>query len=185
MLHENVRLSCIANEPIYWRFHVCTTHKFHFLLKFTAVRLNWKISSFYSKKAVYDFEITHNTHANHANKYSYESVLELKHVDYTYVDYYYCVKNTSETNANIETLLRHRQATQIYVFVEDRRRPLVPASVPLLEGNQYDEITIPCRPTSKEFEVQLFKEENVVSRIRYFSKLFHQNNLSSISLNLT
>lgn len=122
------------------------------------------------QKAVYDFEIAHNTHANaddnHGNKYTYESVLDLNNVDSTYVDYYYCVKNTSKINANIETLLQHHQAAQIYVFVEDRRHPLVPASVPILEGNQYDEMIIPCKPTSKNFEVQLFKEGNVRREIK-------------------
>lgn len=121
------------------------------------------------QKVVYDFEIAHNTHVNAdyngAKTYTYESVLDLNRVDSTYVDYYYCVKNASKPNANIETLLRHQQAAQIYVFVEDRRRPLVTASVPTLEGNQYDEIIVPCKPTSKSFEVQLFKEGSVVSNL--------------------
>lgn len=99
---------------------------------------------------------------NRANKLAYESVLDLNRVVFTYVDYYYCVKNTSEPNASIEILLKRNQAAQIYVFVEDHRHPLVRASVPILQGNQYDTILVPCKPTSKKFEVQLFKEENEV-----------------------
>lgn len=37
MLNENVRLMCMATEPIYWRFHVCAKHFNFILLKFTAV----------------------------------------------------------------------------------------------------------------------------------------------------
>lgn len=99
-----------------------------------------------------------------ANKYAYESVLDLNQVDFTYVDYYYCVKNSTAPNALFEELLEHNEAAQIYVYVEDRRHPLVRASVPIFEGNQYDEIIIPCKPTSKKFEVQLFKEGNQVSK---------------------
>lgn len=118
------------------------------------------------QKVVYDFEI--RTSYNGASKYMHESVLDLNRVDFTYVDHYYCVKNASEPNANIETLLRRKQAAQIYVFVEDHRHPLVRASVPILEGNQFEELLIPCKPTSKNFEVQLFKEGNVVGKIGRF-----------------
>lgn len=118
------------------------------------------------QKAIYDYDIRMSY--NRANKYAYESVLDLNRVDITYVDYYYCAKNSSEPNANIETLLEQNQAAQIYVFVEDRRHPLVGASVPALQGNQYEEILIPCKPTSKNFEVQLFKEGNVVCEIEIF-----------------
>lgn len=108
----------------------------------------------------------YETHMNYnrANKYAYESILDLNQVDFTYVDYYYCVKNSTEANASFEELLKHNQAARIYVFVEDRRHPLVGASVPSLQGNQYDEILIPCKPTAKTFEVQLFKEGNEVSK---------------------
>lgn len=130
----------------------------------------------FGQKAVYDFDIMHNTHVNpnhnHDNKYTYESILDLNRVDSTYVDYYYCVKNTSEPNASIETLLRQQQAAQIYVFAEDRRHPLVSVSVPDLEGNQFDELIIPCKPSSKNFEVQLFKEGDEVSQIGFCHEFF-------------
>lgn len=109
------------------------------------------------QRAFYGDYETHMSH-NPANKYAYETVLDLNRAAFTYVDYYYCVKNSSESNANIEFLLQNHQAAQIYVFVEDRRHPLVRASVPILQGNQYDTILVPCKPTSKKFEVQLFQE---------------------------
>lgn len=118
------------------------------------------------QKAIYDYDI--HMDYNRANEYAYESVLDLNYVDISYVDYYYCVKNSTDPNENIESLLRHNQAAQIYVFVEDQRHPLVSASVPILQGNQYEEILIPCKPTSKNVDVQLFKEGNAVSKIWIF-----------------
>lgn len=52
------------------------------------------------------------------SKYPYESVLELSQVDYSYVDYYYCVKNSSGFETNVDTLVKNKQASNIYLFVE-------------------------------------------------------------------
>lgn len=127
-------------------------------------RLNGKIYVFYLQKAVYDYDI--HMYQNRAKKYPYESVLDLNRVETTYVDYYYCVKNSSDPNASIESLLERQEASQIYVYVDDRRKPLVSISVSDLEANQFDEILIPCKPSSKNFDVQLFKEGIMVSKIK-------------------
>lgn len=54
------------------------------------------------------------------SQYPYESVLELSQVDYSYVDYYYCVKNVSNFDTKIDTLLENNQASKIYLFVEGK-----------------------------------------------------------------
>lgn len=51
----------------------------------------------------------------------------------------------------------------IWIFeIVDAEHPIVPVSIPLIQGNQFEDITIPCKPTSKQWEVQLFKENDEV-----------------------
>lgn len=47
-------------------------------------------------------------------------------------------------------------------FTVDQEHPLAPVSVPLIQGNQFEEITIPCKPTSQKVDVQLIKEGDEV-----------------------
>lgn len=47
-------------------------------------------------------------------------------------------------------------------FTADSEHPLAPVSVPLIQGNQFEEITIPCKPTSDKSDVQLIKEGDEV-----------------------
>lgn len=42
----------------------------------------------------------------------------------------------------------------------DRKHPLVRVSIPLFQGKQNDEIIVPCKPTSKNFDVRLIQEGN-------------------------
>lgn len=44
----------------------------------------------------------------------------------------------------------------------DRRHPLVRVSIPILEGSLNEDIIVPCKPTSKKFEIQLIKDGNEV-----------------------
>lgn len=124
---------------------------------------------------------------NQNNEYSFVSILELPTVDVTYVGYYYCVKNAT-VEANLDTLVDTGQASNIYLFVEgipkkkhflnaktwpfvksnrlflitDPQNPLVPVANPFLNGAQYQDITIPCKPSSKMWDIQLIKEGDEV-----------------------
>lgn len=127
---------------------------------------------------------------NQNNPYPYESIIELPHVDFTFVGFYHCVKNSSEADGNLDTLVDNSLASSIYLFVEgmftsywksnifqfiqilwiiiwfivvtDPNHPLVPVSLPILNGAQYQDIVIPCKPTSKMWDVQLIKEGDEV-----------------------
>lgn len=50
--------------------------------------------------------------------YPHQSELELIGVNYTYVGYFYCVKNSSEIDAILKTLVQNSQASKIYLFVD-------------------------------------------------------------------
>lgn len=39
---------------------------------------------------------------------------------------------------------------------------LVPSEYPIVEGNLNEEVVIPCKPTSKKWEVELIKENDKV-----------------------
>lgn len=52
----------------------------------------------------------------------YKSVLELNQVDYTYVGYYYCVKNATVIDTGSEALYAKGQAEKIYLFVKGKNR---------------------------------------------------------------
>lgn len=51
----------------------------------------------------------------------YESVIELNQVDYNYLGYYYCIKNSSNIHDGLEVLDENGQAAHIYLFVEGKR----------------------------------------------------------------
>lgn len=55
---------------------------------------------------------------NQNNAYPYEVIIELPHVDYTYVGFYHCVKNSSEVDVSLDALVDNSQASNIYLFVE-------------------------------------------------------------------
>lgn len=134
----------------------------------------------------------------HMNKHIFESTLELPRVDYMYVGFYHCVKNSTKSDANLETLVRNNEASSIYLFIEgnsvsirflsienavvnqsdpkkrsnlksnnrnmisDSDHPLANVNVPIVQGNRYEDVVIPCKPTSKNIEVQLIKDGDEV-----------------------
>lgn len=135
-----------------------------------------------------NFESKYNIHEsyNQNNEYPYESILELPNVDIGYVGYYYCVKNTT-TEVSLETLVDSGQGSRIYLFVEgkkfslftntgtrpiriiiqcfliaDPQHPLVPVANPFVNGAQYQEVDIPCKPSSKKWKIQLIKDGDEV-----------------------
>ncbi|XP_055298878.1 vascular endothelial growth factor receptor 1-like isoform X19 [Sitodiplosis mosellana] len=133
---EKVKFTCQSTEPIHWQFH----EEYH---------LNGN---------------QHNIHEsyNHGSQYPYESTLEIDQVDYTYVGYYHCVKNLTEAEINegLDTLVELGLASRIYLFVEDPQHPLAPVTIPVLQGNQHQDIVIPCKPTARNYDVKLIKESD-------------------------
>lgn len=47
----------------------------------------------------------------------------------------------------------------------DPEHPIAPANIPFIQGNQFEEVTVPCKPTSKKWEVQLIKDEDEVNQL--------------------
>lgn len=76
-------------------------------------------SLYFIQKTFYGDREIHNSF-NENKKYPYESSLELTQVDYSNVDYYYCVKNSSGIDTNFEYLLENKQASRVYLFVEGK-----------------------------------------------------------------
>lgn len=73
-----------------------------------------------------------------------------------------------------------------FIFELDPQHPLAPVSIPILQGNQHQDIVIPCKPTSRKYDVKLIKEGDEVNLtslrfeiqiIRKFS-FFSSKNLS-------
>lgn len=142
------------------------------------IRFSFKQEGFESK---YDIHESYNPN----NENPYQSILELPNVDYLYVGYYYCVKNAT-VDEHLDTLVDTGQASNIYLFVEgkisifkeakqinkflinflmystDPQHPIVKVDNPFLNGAQYQDIIIPCKPTSKMWEIQLIKEGDEV-----------------------
>lgn len=52
---------------------------------------------------------------------------------------------------------------------------------PLLDGSQYQEILIPCKPTSKMWEVQLIKEGDEVTQMLLLLNAFKKNRVFLMS----
>lgn len=48
-------------------------------------------------------------------------------------------------------------------FISDPQHPLAPVTYPVLQGNQHQDIVIPCKPTARKYEVQLIKEGDEVN----------------------
>lgn len=50
-------------------------------------------------------------------------------------------------------------------LVADPQNPLVPVPNPFLNGAQYQDIVIPCKPSSKMWDIQLIKEGDEVKTL--------------------
>lgn len=128
-------------------------------------------------------------HGSHTfnSELPYEQVLEIRSVDYTYVGYFHCVKNETDENEEHNGLAEpddESKASKIYLFVEgnsmeilknmqfftvqtfylDPQHPLVEDVIPIIEGHQHQRVLIPCKPTSKRWEIKLIKEGDEVNR---------------------
>ncbi|XP_058451061.1 vascular endothelial growth factor receptor 1 isoform X2 [Malaya genurostris] len=72
---------------------------------------------------------------------------------------YYCVFESAENeNQDLDELEEQFKATSAYIFVKDPDNPLVPVN-PVVYARQYEDVVIPCKPSSKDIHVELVKDE--------------------------
>uniref|UniRef100_A0A6B2EPK2 Putative vascular endothelial growth factor receptor 1-like isoform x3 n=1 Tax=Phlebotomus kandelakii TaxID=1109342 RepID=A0A6B2EPK2_9DIPT len=92
------------------------------------------------------------------------SIMKLINVNYNHVGYYYCLtveaKGLMQPGQESEYLDNPYQSSKIYVFVDDPANLMVPILTPVASAVQYQEFTIPCKPTSKNVQVELIKAED-------------------------
>lgn len=148
--NTNVTFMCYSDEPITWR-------------------VPWFIDGKNSYGKFYEIhkEFTANI---------YKVQLNLFHVSHQYVGFYDCIKYSAETyTENDETLFRNMLASKIYLFVEGRHvhetsckttgritkksfsdpENSVFSSTPSYVFGQLCDFYIPCKPTSKNYTVEL------------------------------
>ncbi|XP_055592250.1 vascular endothelial growth factor receptor 1-like [Uranotaenia lowii] len=80
---------------------------------------------------------------------------------------YYCViefekNNFYDLGDQLDDLEFEHKASSIYIFVKDPNNPLVPIERPVVKAFPYEEIVIPCKPSSKNVKVELFKDEQEI-----------------------
>ncbi|GAB0098867.1 vascular endothelial growth factor receptor 1 [Sergentomyia squamirostris] len=96
----------------------------------------------------------------------YGSILRLINVNHKHVGYYYCV---SEEMLNLLPPGEHEAlddpyhantTSKIYVFVDDPENLMVEYEHPMGTAVQYEDAVIPCKPTSRNVQVELIKGDD-------------------------
>lgn len=64
---------------------------------------------------------------------------------------------------DLEDIEAQYKATSTYIFVKDPSSPLVPVMHPVVFAQQYEDVVIPCKPSSKDVLVELVKDEQEVN----------------------
>ncbi|XP_055641478.1 vascular endothelial growth factor receptor 1 isoform X2 [Toxorhynchites rutilus septentrionalis] len=97
---------------------------------------------------------------NDANK-PHGSRVTIANATAVVVGRYYCVyvAEADKPDQNLDELEALYKATSAYIFVKDPQTPLVPIQHPIVTANQYEEVVIPCKPSSKDVHVELVKDE--------------------------
>lgn len=101
---ENVTFHCRSNEPIHWE------------LAWTAQMEEVTASASNSNEhynGLFHYVQTELPTAGNC----YEIQLNLINVNYFFVGFYYCIKNSS-ASSNLETKLQNNLASKIYLFVQ-------------------------------------------------------------------
>ncbi|XP_059619407.1 vascular endothelial growth factor receptor 1 isoform X2 [Phlebotomus argentipes] len=92
------------------------------------------------------------------------SIMKLINVNHNHVGYYYCLREETRRlvlpGQEAEFLDNPYHSSKIYVFVDDPESLMVPILNPVASAVQYQEVTIPCKPTSKNVQVELVKAED-------------------------
>lgn len=99
-LNDHIIFECYSNEPVYWIFpwDVDRQHV-------------WEPPAYFSPFLVlYQFL---------KEKQLYKAELNLFHVNYKWIGFYYCVKNSSYFyGSDVVSPIRNRLASKIYLYVE-------------------------------------------------------------------
>ncbi|XP_065073901.1 vascular endothelial growth factor receptor 1 isoform X7 [Ochlerotatus camptorhynchus] len=75
---------------------------------------------------------------------------------------YYCIFESidnSDPDVDLEDVEALYKATSTYIFVKDPSSPLVPVEHTVVFAQQYEDVVIPCKPSSKDGLVELVKDE--------------------------
>ncbi|XP_021702029.1 vascular endothelial growth factor receptor 1 isoform X3 [Aedes aegypti] len=75
---------------------------------------------------------------------------------------YYCIFESidnSDHDVDLEDVEADYKATSTYIFVKDPNSPLVPVTHLVVYAQQYEDVVIPCKPSSKDITVELVKDE--------------------------
>lgn len=110
---ENYSFSCQSSEPITWtapNVRFFSSYLYFLIRKFRVFihYLNFQEEEQNTDK----YEIHNSKFGNY-----FESKLKLKNIDYTFVGYYSCVKQ-SAASEQIEDAILNNDASQIYLFVD-------------------------------------------------------------------
>lgn len=110
-------------------------------------------------------QIITSTSINQSSAYPNKNTLILHKVDYRYVGNYRCgyEKYAQEIYLFIKGKLKSISLIVTFhsfgfqLFLSDPQHPLAPVMITDLIGINNEEIEIPCKPTSIEYEVELIK----------------------------
>uniref|UniRef100_A0A336LVR1 CSON005616 protein n=1 Tax=Culicoides sonorensis TaxID=179676 RepID=A0A336LVR1_CULSO len=98
---------------------------------------------------------------NETSQFLFVATLVFHSVNVDEVTFHYCVQNKSldlaENQADMDNEVTNFRAAKTYLFVQDESHPLVPINNPALTVKQFEPYTIPCKPTSKDVEVELYR----------------------------
>lgn len=104
---------------------------------------------------------------------------------------YYCIfesSDNSDHDVDLEDLEADYKATSTYLFVKDPKSPIVPVSHTVVYAQQYEDVVIPCKPSSKDVIVELVKDEQEVISIEDTSclmllfQIFHLSSEFQLSI---
>nr|XP_029709179.1 vascular endothelial growth factor receptor 1 isoform X12 [Aedes albopictus] len=129
---------CNANEPIRW--HIKRTE---------------------AEDIEPPLVVTESIVANDADKL-YSIKVTIPETSAEVVGRYYCIfesSDNSDHDVDLEDLEADYKATSTYLFVKDPKSPIVPVSHTVVYAQQYEDVVIPCKPSSKDVIVELVKDE--------------------------
>ncbi|CAD7078795.1 unnamed protein product [Hermetia illucens] len=145
-------LTCRSKKPVTWRF--------------PEIMVEYEITAFEKS----------------GSSLPHGSSLFLRDVQVENVGKYYCLETefNSTNDAQLDILLTLYKAETIYLFVNDPNRLLVPTHLVVMAA-QYADAIIPCKPSSKNVEVELLREDESAldmpnrydPKVGYIAKLIH------------
>ncbi|XP_055592235.1 vascular endothelial growth factor receptor kdr-like isoform X4 [Uranotaenia lowii] len=133
---DNFELTCKGNEPVKWHLRRTESEDIETDL--------YSVTSFEAKDEAKP----------------YRSRVSITAATAKVVGRYYCVfQSMDNDDQDLDDLESEYKATSTYIFVKDPDNPLVPIEHPVVTATQYEEVVIPCKPSSKDVQVELFKDE--------------------------